>query len=304
MHRLKEIILKAVEGRFLQGDSFRLRHDYKLDGDVCTKKGEPPAMTVTRVSNGWVFCCHRCHASGVIGDASMNPTQTRARMDALKSIPINKIVENVTLPFDFEPMTGLDHCPVPYTAYHWFWKYCLNNDEIVKFNCGWSERYNRVIIPLYEYADWGEGEYARKLVGWVGREVECESKEERKRKGIVKYLTRAKKGERRFFTAPGDESKVVIVEDAISAMKVNLAMSYTTIALLNTHVSTDMMRTLRGKTIYLWLDGDMLANSVQTVNRMRTLGLNAKHVHTTKDPKEYNSVYIREQINMKKGVQD
>jgi hypothetical protein len=232
----------------------------------------------------------------------MNPTQTRARIDAAHRVPINKVTENVTLPFDFEPMTGLDHCPVPYEAYHWFWKYSLTNDDIMKYNCGWSERYKRVIVPLYEYADWGDGEKARKLVGWVGREIECKTKEERKEKGIVKYLTRAKKGDRRFFLAPGGETTIVIVEDAISAMKVNTATGYTTMALLNTHVSTDLMRTLRGKTIYLWLDGDMLANSVATVDRMRTLGLNAKHIHTPKDPKEYNSLFIKEQIRAKKTV--
>ena len=301
MHKLKETILKAVDGKFLQGDSFRMRHDF--DGDkVCTSKDKAPAMTVTRISNGWVYHCHRCHTSGHIGDVGLNPVQTRARMDTLKNIPVNKVTENVTLPLDFEQMTGLDHCPVPYDAYHWFWKYSITNEEVVKFNCGWSARYNRVIIPLYEYADWGEEKCDRKLVGWVGREVECQSKEERTRKGIVKYLTRAKKGGRRFFTAPGEADKVVIVEDAISAIKVNLATGYTAIALLNTSVSTDMMRTLRGKTSYLWLDGDMLANSVQTVNRMRTLGLNAKHVHTPKDPKDYNSLFIRETINVKKTV--
>jgi hypothetical protein len=46
----------------------------------------------------------------------------------------------------------------------------------------------------------------------------------------------------------------------------------------------------------------MLANSVKTVNRMRTLGLNAKHVHTPKDPKIYNSLAIRETIRVKKTV--
>jgi hypothetical protein len=296
LNGLERVILNAVEGRFSKGDSFRMRH--AKDGDkICTPKDKDPAMTVTRISNGWVYHCHRCHTSGHIDDAALNPIQTRKRVDAVNDTRINSVTENVTLPFDFMPMTEEENCPVPYTAWHWFWKYSLTDQDIAKFNCGWSERYNRVIIPLYEYI-YSVGDVARKLVGWVGREIECQSKEERKRRGVVKYLTRAKKGKRRFFVAPGEDT-VVIVEDAISAMKVNLATGFTTIALLNTFVNNDLMRTLRGKVIYLWLDGDMLANSVQTVQRMRTLGLDAKHIHTPKDPKEYNSLFIRETIREK-----
>lgn len=299
---VQKTILKAVDGKFLQGDSFKMRHTGEGD-KVCTPKDKDPAMTVTRMSNGWVYFCHRCHIQGFIKDDNLNPTQTRARIDALKKINISKVTENVTLPLDFEPMTGLDHCPVPYNAYHWFWRYSLTNDDIIKYNCGWSERYNRVIVPLYEYAHMGD-EMARKLVGWVGRELECQTKEERKQKKVSKYLTRAKKGKRRFFVAPGEIDKVVIVEDAISAMKVNTVTDFTTVALLNTDVSNELMSWLRGKVIYLWLDGDMLAHSVKTVNRMRTLGLDTKHIHTTKDPKEYNSLFIDSTIRDKETQND
>jgi len=296
---LNEAVCEAISGgAFTHGDSFRICHTEMVDGKVCTPSSEPPAMTVTRISGGWVFHCHRCHTSGAIYDDRLNPTQTKARVDALKNPVHHKVLADITLPVDFVPMTGGEDCSVPYHAWHWFWKYNLTNDEIAKFYCGWSENYNRVIVPLYEYAYLGE-DIAKKLVGWVGREVECTSKEERKRKGITKYLTRAKKGQRRYFVAPGREDKVVICEDAISAMKVNLATGYMGIALLNTSVNTDLIRWLRGRTIYLWLDGDMLANSVKTVARMRSLGLDTRNIHTPKDPKCYNSLFIREQIRDK-----
>lgn len=285
------VILKAAEGKFNLGESFRLRHE------ACTDKTKDPAMTVTRATNGWAYYCHRCGLGGMVWDESLNPDQTKARINALHAKP-NKVTEHVTLPMDFEPMIEAGtfdfrgECPVPYEAWHWFWKYSMLSEDIVKYNCGWSNNYKRVIIPLYEYARLGD-ELARKLVGWVGREVKYNTKEERNAAGVSKYMTRARKGKRRYFVAPGEEGTVVITEDCISAMRVNIATGYTATALLNTSVSNDMMSWLRGKIAYLWLDGDMLASSMKQVQRMRGLGLKAKHIHTPKDPKEYNSLAIR-----------
>lgn len=300
MQVVKQEILDAVDKRFAQGDSFRMRHRFKNDGSECTPVDKDPAMTVTRVSNGWIFHCHRCHVSGVISNNNLNPGQTRARIEALKKIPINKVTEKVDLPNDFEQLTDKDLASeIPWGAYHWLWQYNITEEDFLNFKIGWSKAYQRVIIPLYEWAKFGD-EWSSKLVGWVGREVKYSSKEERVKAGIPKYLTRAKKGKRRFFMIMGEEGKVVICEDCVSAMKVNMSTGYTTVALLNTSVSTDLMRWLRGKTIYLWLDSDMLADSVKQVNRMRELGLDAKHVHTPKDPKAYNTVFIKDTIGRKK----
>jgi hypothetical protein len=233
----------------------------------------------------------------MIWDEALNPKQTSARIRA-KQGPINKITEQVGLPLDFEPMTGEATDTVPYEAWHWFWKYNIKEEDLVKYNIGWSDRYKRVIIPLYVYAHVGE-DIARKLVGWVGREVEYKSKEERRAKGVPKYRTRAKKGKRRYFVCPGRPDTVVVCEDAISAIRVNIATNFSTVALLNTTVSDDLMRWFRGKTIYLWLDGDMLASSMKQVQRMRGLGLNAKHIHTPKDPKAYNDLAIQQTLKVK-----
>jgi hypothetical protein len=298
---ISELILAAVDDKMMQGDTFKIRHTETVRDVICTPPDKDAAMSVTRVSNGWIYHCHRCHTSGIVYSDSLNPKQTRARVEAAKNGPKNRMTANITLPVDFEPMTDEESCPVPYDAWHWFWKYGLTNEDIMKYNVGWSANFNRVIIPLYEYAQLGD-ELAHKLVGWIGREIECQTKEERKRRGIVKYMTKSKKGRRRYFQAPGHPDTVVICEDALSAMNINIATGYTVIALLNTAVSNDLMRFCRGKKVYLWLDGDMLAHSVQTVNRMRSLGLNAKNIHTPKDPKEYNSLFIREQIHGKADV--
>ena len=58
MPHIESYILKAVGDRFVQGDSFRIRHEYMNNGTVCTPPDKDAAMVVTRVSNGWLFVCH------------------------------------------------------------------------------------------------------------------------------------------------------------------------------------------------------------------------------------------------------
>lgn len=284
-------VLEAVGKSFTQGDSFRMHHKYRSNGTVCTTPDKDPAMTVTRVSNAWVFHCHRCHISGSISDNRLAPGSTRKKLKALRALPIHEDSAKITLPHDFDQMTERgEEADIPWDAYHWMWRFGITSKEFLKFHIGYSQLYQRVIIPLYEYAEVGN-DTARKLVGWIGRNtLHTKSSKE------PKYITRAQKGKRRFFIAPGVPGTVVICEDCISAIKISMATGYMAVALLNTSVSDDLMRQMRGRKIFLWLDGDMLAHSVKTVQRMRQLGLNAKHIHTPKDPKEYNTLFIKDSL--------
>jgi len=298
---IQDHILKAAKGRYAAGDSFRIRHEEEVNGSVCTTRDKPPALTVTRTSRGWVYHCHRCHTSGYITDSKASPSSTIERMKSITNSKIDKEVAEVTLPLDFQPMSRREtDSTIPWEAYHWIWQYGISSEHFTKFNIGWSQMYKRVIIPLYVYAQWGDelSDMSRGLVGWVGRDVS--SKDIQKETNTPKWLTRSKKGKRRYFTTPGDNT-VVLVEDAISAIVVHLATGYTTVALLTTSVSEDLMRVLRDRPVYLWLDGDMLAHSVATVDRMRQLGLQAKHIHTPKDPKEYSKTFIQDTL---KGRRD
>ena len=305
MKHIADCILHAVGERFVQGDSFRIRHEFMDNGNICTPMDKDPAMVVTRVSNGWLFVCHRCHKQGMIPDVSLSPGRTRKRIEALKNIQVNEKVKEVHIPSDIIFMAADDKeemqgrpIGVPWKAYHYLWKFGITGNMIPRYQIGWSDMWQRLIIPLYEYGNFGK-ELTYKMVGWVGRDVEY-----KKGNKYPKWLTRSKKGKRRYFMAPGDENIVVLVEDSISAMKVKEATGFTTIALLTTSIGDDLMRWLRDKIVYLWLDSDMLAHSVKTVSRMRGLGLNAKHIHTTKDPKEYNLLFIIDTIRSKEEQHD
>jgi len=149
MEPINKVILAAVDGKFSQGDSFRMRHTLLENGSVCTPLDKDPAMTVTRIANGWVYHCHRCHKAGAVFDSGLNPTQTKKRIEASQKVEINKVTAQITLPLDFEPMTDEENSPVPYEALHWLWKYSITEAQIMQFNIGWSDRYRRVILPLY-----------------------------------------------------------------------------------------------------------------------------------------------------------
>ena len=299
-----DAILEAVGRRYKKnGDAFRMRHETTFDGTVCTPQTKDPAMVVTRLKDGWVYNCHRCHLTGFVGDTALSPRQTKQKIDGNRKAKEDFLAgrgdptAKVTMPFDAKLMTGHDPAEtgIPYEAYHWLWKSMVTEDSIQRWGVCWSEGYNRVIIPVYKYAEFGDG-LCKKLVGWVGREVMHNSKEAREKAGAAKYLTKKQAGENRvYFMCPGMDKEmndIIVVEDCLSAIRVNDATGQTTLALLTTSIDDNLMRWFRGHNIYLWLDADALAKSIGYVQRMRALGISAHHMHTPKDPKAYNSVFL------------
>jgi hypothetical protein len=311
MFGIRKEILQAIDPDIKLGDSFRLVHEKKIDGAVCSL-GKDAALSVTREKNGWVYYCHRCHEQGFIADDKKSPMEVKSMIEKLKGKKTHKLLAHVELPYDFIPLckdfntddVTLEVCdwkaggPIPWSAYHWLWQYNIKERELWQFNIGWSEGYHRVIIPIYDYGSY-DGTTEKKLVGWVGREVECESKEERKAKKIAKYLTRKSKATKRvYWSTPAikNRNNVVIVEDIVSAIKIHKSTGMETIALLNSHVGDDLLRKCQGKRVHIWLDGNMLAKSVGYTTRFRQFGLEASHVHTPKDPKTYNELFIASQF--------
>jgi hypothetical protein len=252
------------------------------------------------MSGGFMYHCHRCHTSGAVYDDRLDPRQTLERANSYTIDP-GRMKKDINLPPDMMWMSDYNQKEaIPYEAYNHLWKYGLGEKQIQQFSVGWSPTWNRLIFPLYEYGVFNNV-FGRKFVGWVGRDVKW-TKESK----YPKWLTRTQRGTRRYFMAPGeDEQYVVLVEDSISAIKVWMATKYTCIGLLNAYVDRNLMTKLRDKEkVYLWLDGNMQTNSINTVTCMRELGINAKHIHTPKDPKEYNTLAIATTLRMERGNED
>ena len=282
-------VLKAVKGRFNTGESFKIKHKQRLDGSTCTPSHKDPAMTVTRKKNGWVFYCHRCMAGGAVPDKKLTPNQTKEKLKTINQQASIKSEETIDLPEDFIQLNKSD-------VKHILWGLNIFSNHWELYDIGYSESFKRIIVPLYDY-DAPDG---TKLVGWVGRDTSQLTKEARKKSGIHKWIIRSLKGNRRYFVAPGDDKNIILVEDSFSAMRVSTATGMTAIALLNNSVSDDLYDKLRSaESVYLWLDSDMFIKSLNTVNRLRQLGINVKHVYTKQDPKEYADKEILETINAK-----
>lgn len=303
---IRKVILKAIDPCINIGDTFRLLHEYRLDGSPCSLNKDP-ALSITRTKDGWTYFCHRCKTQGFIAEEDKSPKEVDSMIKRLQNPHPTIALARVVLPHDFVPICkdfDTQTCdfmegPIPIKAYRWLWKYVLSEEDIDKFNIGWSDLYNRVIIPIYEYGQFGDT-HARKLVGWIGRELDCQDKEERRAKKVAKYITRKnKKEDRILFFAPGKGAfaeTYVIVEDIISAIKVQKATGMTVVALLSSHVSSELMKKCQGRRVYIWLDRDMLAKAIGYTTRFKQFGINASVVKTLKDPKEYNSFFIRRTI--------
>ena len=282
-------ILKAMGDKFsTKGDSFRLKHEFKMDGSICTEPHKDPALTVTRDTDGWLWCCHRCNESGYVGDRFVNPDHTLKKLEYIKDPPVPKETYMVKLPDDYIGLVNDNltlNETVPFEAHSWLWKYNITEKDMKDFGFGWSTIYQMVILPLHSTDP-------RVLKGWIGRRIfasDIISKQN-------KYHIQKPKGnkDRLYFTIKGKDDQIILVEDCISAIRVGKSTGITTTALLTTSIDEDMTRRLRGREVYIWLDADALAKSVAMVTRFRQFGIEAKHIYTSKDPKCYNSVAIKE----------
>lgn len=95
-------------------------------------------------------------------------------------------------------------------------------------------------------------------------------------------------------------SKVVVVEDIVSAIKVNRV--FRALCLFGSNMPTEWMSKLArnpaiGEVVY-WLDSDKAKEAIQYANKTAILGVKSRVLTTTYDPKEYSTMEITEWINM------
>ena len=185
--QLDGAMLRELAKRVPVGGSIKIKHNKRLDGTNCSV-GKSPAMSVTRSTTGWRYYCHRCTLSGYVNELTNGPEATADKIKALRAekdtTPYNA-VERISIPPD--SVCILTEGNVPWDAKKWLYDAMLTEDMMKRYKISWSSGYNRVIIPCYQQ---GNGS----LIGWVGREVLCKTKEERTANGISKYITQKKKG--------------------------------------------------------------------------------------------------------------
>jgi len=294
-------VADATLGGWTKGQNKRIVHEYRDDGTACSI-GKNPALSVTRVDNGWFYMCFRCGISGMLKDSIATAEDAQKELEALTKHAETKVTPNVSLPFDFVPMLEKPtEEGVPYLAYNWLWKYSIDEKDMKRFNIGWSNKFNRCIIPIYEYSNDGQTRagLSKEIVGWVGRDCTDISSKDRKKntKAPAKYITRKKKGYQRvYFHAPYRSNTYIIVEDIVSAIRVSSAAGVNAFALLTTHIPPLFLLKLRKSKVILWLDNDQLENMADTVSKGSSLGVDISYIHTSRDPKSYNDFALQSSI--------
>jgi hypothetical protein len=283
----------------------RLTHLMKDDGTPCSAyKGA--ALTLRRTPAGWDFMCFRCDCFGRVPLDKSSPKETKKILETVKeSRSMLSKPDELQLPMDSVPLQKAD----ANSAKNWMAQYGLNELDWKSNYIKWSANFARIIFPIYEYEE-NAGHLYKSLIGWTGRDPYIRTKEERVMQCCPKYLTKKDPNAKRiYFQArffPHNSWKehdigtklhkndiLIVVEDIISAIKVNKATGIATVALLNTSVSHGMLNELGYKKILFWLDDDAFNVAVRTTARFNSLGYRCKVLRTIQDPKIYAEMRLR-----------
>lgn len=256
------------------GAQVHVNHKGCSAGDDTKKR-----LYIKRTSDGTVLAyCHHCGLSGVSRSKYRHIHSYRTTTYPHSGVSTS----GLRMPVDADR----DTTKWPREALAWLIKYGILVKEISDYGIAYSPRYNRVCFPLYM-----DGVY----IGWQGRAVN----------DVVnppKYLTfvdsKNPTGNVAVFRQASRTSRVVIVEDCVSAIKVN--RTYDSIALLGSHVSDDTVIWIadRYPEVCIWLDNDKpeVLREQTRLNRLFSVLGKSKLVLTNRDPKCYSDAEIKKYV--------
>lgn len=242
------------------GDSCYIPHD------GCTDKSK---MWVYHSDNGYGAYCNKCGDKGFTGKGIRKLSEVVATHSDEEYI----FSKEVSLPDDYS--TDIDDFSLD--ARLWLYKSDIRNDDIATYNIGYSKSLRRVIIPLYAGGE---------LVMWQGRGLTSKQ---------TKYLNVAgfKKNDVLYVSdpdgfnlkAPEDRSKIVVVEDALSVIRVGEYCF--SAAALGTSISDRQYNYLSSfKKVIFWYDDDLGGwNGSKKAVRRLAMVTDCYRVRTEEDPK-------------------
>jgi hypothetical protein len=291
--RPSKSILEACSVEHSVGEKISVQHLEEINGELCSE-GKDAATTITRLNDGWVWHCHRCKNSGFIAEDALSPSEVVNRIKTKREVRNCSAANHmVSLPRDFVRINDTYQSDIPMIAYDWLFANNVFIADIKAFGIGWSSSMGRIVFPIYDWGFFGKTP-ATKLIGWVARCVQPLNKEERKAQKRPKYLTqKSKEYKHPVWIVPEGKvypelkDYVVVVEDIISAIKVNKATGVCCVALLTTYFPKEVYNSFKDKTILFWLDPDQKQNMVSLIMKVSSWGGKAARIWTDHDPKVY-----------------
>lgn len=220
---------------------------------------------------GYLLYCHNCGKKKWIPRGGVSPNAVRAML----STPKKKVYRDISLPSDMS-------YEIPAVGKVWLYQYGITEQMIRTLGFGYSEKYHRLIMPMYDSED--------NLIHWQGRYLGDFVKDK-----TPKYITRTKSGNYHWVYNPKESEQAVLVEDLVSALKIGMS-GYAGVCLFGSYLKDDVIDTLSDEYMRqrVWLDPDKRKAATKYVKRFTSLGYNFSAVLTaTKDPKEYSTKEIK-----------
>lgn len=150
----------------------------------------------------------------------------------------------------------------------------MTDSEILEHRIGYSNSKEALVFPIFDV----DGE----LLMWQSRYFGHNS-------GYPKYLTKGLKGDILHYVGDHPTSRVVLVEDLISAIVVGRVENSMPLWGSTIHLKTLRQLAHTYSEVVLWLDADKLANSLKMRGTAELLFDSVAILNTDKDPK-HNSV--------------
>lgn len=240
-------------------------------------KGSAPgkALVVTRTVEGYSWYCHRCHEFGKRGTDDLSPAETIRWIKSINLKP-KTYRKEVKLPEDFTN-------DMPASALAYLWSRGIEDEDIKRFNFGYSLHLNYLIFPIYE---------DQELIYYQGRNLGQTTKE------APKYINQRQLGRKDIFFRVNREgsNKLIIVEDIVSSIRVSKFGS--SIGLLSSFIPDTLIFDLAIKKKYdrinIWLDHDKRKKVFDWMFRYRSFGINVFQIDTFRDPKFHSDFELRE----------
>ena len=168
---------------------------------------------------------------------------------------------------------------IPREPYAWLKQYSLTTEEISENKLGWSARNEQLIIPYFDGED--------KIILYQGRYFPTR---------VPKVFTMGRPDNHILYPTTGIDfdTRVVVVEDSISAIKVSRHCKATPIlgASLSMHKAVGLSRTFSHLTF--WLDNDKLSSMVKFKEKYKVLFDKIDIISTALDPKDVADKDIKE----------
>jgi hypothetical protein len=254
--------------------------DLPLNGKVQTlcpeNCGSGEKLSVTHSMKSYWCNCYRCGFT----DIEYKGKQSLAELTRIQEL--NKAAESIELTLDLPKDFTND---LPLHARMWLFKAGITEPVYRSHNIGYSERLDRVVLPVYDAQD--------NLIWYQCRALQAGQK--------PKYLQPARDRSKVMFHVTlcrEDVQRVIVVEDILSAIRVGRHIN--TVSLLGTKITTAQAAHLgQYSEVTTWLDADRAGRQgAYKIRKTLSLLTTVSNILTPLDPKELSDKDIRSQLNV------